>query len=281
MPTLAQGGKAYPSSKHLEELHGRPRVEVQLLKVFCPEVSRSGKMLDVRAQDGWLSALHNCVAVAQCQRTDVAWMLQDIRPSSLVLHNIMEQALANPGFLEKGATLAFACEHMYPHESKTFLKTDIQLQLKGADACLIATARGLGLAADVRSHFNVKPRSDDYEEWSDDDNEDALNDQKDGKNAEQADYLGKSFGLRYTKMGDPDGCDNYTAVQKRVELRKDLIWCRSIPPRARKPTRRSWEGSDSECDSDQGELAQVYIAYGKQALARPFSVELFCMVSLM
>lgn len=176
---------------------------------------------------------------------------------------------------------------MYPHENKTFLKTDIQLQLKGADACLVAAARNLGLAVEVKPHYEDEPRSDDEsddaededdgeDDAEDEDEDDGEDDatyvnvededgasQKEAKNAGPVDYFGKSFGLRYRRFGDEDGCDDYMAVKKRVEPRRNVVWCHDIKPHAKAYARRYDNHSDSECDSDQGELAHVYIAYGE------------------
>lgn len=75
--------------------------------------------------------------------------LQGINPSSLALRQILDEALQTDGFLEKGGTLAFGCQHAYNHNSDAFLKADFKLQLKGADACVVAVARDLGLKVDI------------------------------------------------------------------------------------------------------------------------------------
>ena len=84
-------------------------------------------------------------------------------PSSLALHNLMEHALADSAFCSGGGTICFKCQHLYPHEkAPTFLMTDNSLQLKGADACLVAIALGLGLSVDIRLRSEVDPH------WNDD-----------------------------------------------------------------------------------------------------------------
>ena len=90
-------------------------------------------------------------------------IMQAISQSGLTFHNLVGQALEDPAFLVCGGTLKFACQHRYPHEkSTTFLMSDNQLQLKGADACLVALAHSLGLKVDV------KLRSEVDEHWDDD-----------------------------------------------------------------------------------------------------------------
>ena len=66
------------------------------------------------------------------------------------LYQTLKGALETSGFLEEGGTLAFGCQHAYAHNSKTTLKAGIGTRLKGADACLFAVARELGLRAEVR-----------------------------------------------------------------------------------------------------------------------------------
>ena len=76
--------------------------------------------------------------------------MQGINPTSLALRQVLEAALETPGFLDQGGTLAFGCQHAYPHNSDAFLKTEFEPQLKGADACVVAVACDLGLKAEVR-----------------------------------------------------------------------------------------------------------------------------------
>lgn len=52
------------------------------------------------------------------------------------------------------------CQHAYPHSSNAFLKTDFEPQLKGADACLVAVARDLGLKSEIKPLY--KREHDDY-----------------------------------------------------------------------------------------------------------------------
>ena len=56
----------------------------------------------------------------------------------------------------------FKCQHLYPHEKSSTFSTDNWLQLKGADACLVAIAHSLGLKVEV------KLRSEVGEHWKDD-----------------------------------------------------------------------------------------------------------------
>ena len=81
--------------------------------------------------------------------------LQGVNPSSLALRQILDEALQTDGFLEKGGTLAFGCQHAYHHNSDAYMnadfrfQADLTLQLKGADACVVAVARDLGPKMDL------------------------------------------------------------------------------------------------------------------------------------
>ncbi len=95
-----------------------------------------------------------------CLKGAVCSQVQGVSPASLALRQVIEEALETPGFLEQGGTLAFGCQHAYPHNSDAFLKTDFKPQLKGADACLFAVAEDLGLSVDVQAIY--KDPEDNY-----------------------------------------------------------------------------------------------------------------------
>ena len=66
------------------------------------------------------------------------------QPNKLGPAQGIEEALETPGFMEQGGTLAFGCQHAYPHHSRALHKASFEAQLKGADACLMAVAQDLG-----------------------------------------------------------------------------------------------------------------------------------------
>ena len=167
----------------------------------------------------------------------VYWVtLQGIDPSSLALHTVLEAAVANPGFLKDGAILAFACQHRYPHENDTFLRTDIKLQLKGADACLMTSARNLGLSADVQPRFALDPP--DYPD----------SDSESSEGAGETEYFKEGFGLHVEEWPHDDHeCDDYKAIKPRMVKRRGLIWCHHVK---------------RDCE----ELTQVYWYYGERLL---------------
>ena len=153
--------------------------------------------------------------------------------------------MATPAFLEAGGTLAFACQHMYPHESGAFLKTNIVLQLKGADACLVSVARSLGLAVDIKPRFDVEPPY--YEGYDYEDYEYSTQRTRYSEYLLPAgvrkDYFGDDFGLEACG-GFEEGESDFEAIVDRLEVRRGLIWCHD-------PV------------SENKELAQVCSTYGK------------------
>ncbi len=70
----------------------------------------------------------------------------------------LKHALALPSFYGRGGTMRFACQHMYPYvKNMALVPLDNQPQLKGADACLFATAHRLRLGVGVRLWPPVDP----------------------------------------------------------------------------------------------------------------------------
>ena len=182
--------------------------------------------------------------------TDLASTLQSVNPSSLALHNLLEEALNDPAFLKGDVTLAFKCQHIYPHKNRTFFERNPHLQLKGADARLAAAARNLGLAVshirDIEPLYKIDPSSGSSDAKNEGDFEDHAN-QEEAGTLDPADYL---YGLKHGIT--------------RVEPRRKVIWCQDIASHAKDYARRYYDHSDGSCDSDKGELAPVYIADGKE-----------------
>jgi hypothetical protein len=77
--------------------------------------------------------------------------------ASMPLGLELEQDLANPSFLSKGGTVAFALAHAYPvpMELGSF-KVEFRHHLKGADALFYSIALSLGLKVEMRSVYLVE-----------------------------------------------------------------------------------------------------------------------------
>ena len=110
----------------------------------------------------------------------------------------------------------------------------MKLQLKGADACLVASARSLALSANIKPRFALDPP--DYSEFD--------SESEDLEGAGEVECFKKSFGLHVEEWPHDDhDCNDYKAIKPRIEKQRDLIWCRHVK-------------RDSE------ELAQVYWYHG-------------------
>ncbi|EIE20653.1 hypothetical protein COCSUDRAFT_57220 [Coccomyxa subellipsoidea C-169] len=176
--------------------------------------------------------------------------LRGVNPSSLALRQILDEALQTDGFLEKGGTLAFGCQHEYHHNSDAFLdshfrfQADLKLLLKGADACVVAVARDLGLKVDINPLFK---NENNYEREYDSEGNPLAPEELERRRATE--YVGKEFGLGIHDFVDQDAASvarlgNYSAAKNRgVEKRWDLIWCHGL---------------------EHHEVAEVYLAYGNE-----------------
>lgn len=163
--------------------------------------------------------------------------VQAISPSSLALRRVIEEAVTTPGFLEEGGTLAFGCQHAYPHNSKAFLSLGLEAQLKGADACLVAVAHDLGLPVCIKPLY--KKHSSHY--YSPDPDEHIA--------AQRKGYVGSHFGLSINERDPEDVCGasseeeyDYQFVFDKSDRRRNLIWCHDV---------------------SHQEVAEVFMTYGE------------------
>ncbi|MCJ1359988.1 MAG: hypothetical protein MMC33_009991 [Icmadophila ericetorum] len=153
-----------------------------------------------------------------------------INPTTLGLRQVLDAALETPGFLDQGGTLAFGRQHAYPHSSNAFLKTDFEPQLKGADACLVAVARDLGLKSEIKSLY--KREHDDYEEEEYDSDGEEFSEEEVARRRSSR-FIGQDFRLSMGEgLDETYGTDDiYGLVCPKVEKRWDLTWCHEVEHR--------------------------------------------------